>query len=250
MRTRNRSRQFHVETLEQRELLSWLPNTIPNPIAPPSASNQYVMTNNSFSFSGNVAGTQGNSQSYQYVTFVASRTTTYTISVNDTGNHSLAPIFAVWNANGQEIGYCDQGGVCNIAATIALVQGNRYELGINNLNGYAGGSFTGTITGAQVTQSWYDPDGNCYTLGSAILTGNSLAITLDAMNNSLNTTYQHEMRVYLENAYNQVLWSWVDTATTYGATDVNPSSHSWSHTWTYDLSGVNLTGLTHIYICA
>jgi hypothetical protein len=249
MKVHNRSRQFHVETLEQRELLSWVPGTIPIQIAPPSAVGQHVMTSNSLAFSGTVANTQGNPQVFQQYTFIPSRTASYTISVNDTGNHSLAPIWALWNSSGREINYDYQGGVCNIAATVNLIQGQRYELGINNVNGYSGGSFTGTITGAPVSQSWDYPDGNCFTSGVAIVSGNTLTISMYASNTSWNTTYSHTMRVYLENAYNQVIWSWSYTIQTYGTAPWEPSRHSFSNAWPYDLSGVNLTGLTHIYIC-
>jgi len=251
MRTRNRNRQLHVESLEQRELLSWTPGTIPGQIPAPSAAHQFVMTSNVFPFSGTVAGIQGNPQgSYQQITFVASRTATFTISINDTANSFMAPIFAVWNSSGQEAWYCDQGAKRNISATVPLVQGNRYELGIDNLTGYVGGSFTGTITGSPLSQNVSSNSGNCYTYGSAVLNGNTLTISILAENCSWNTTYTHKVYVYLENAAGYSLAGpWVLTATTYGMMDPNPNSHSSSGTYTYDVSGYNLTGLNHIYIC-
>jgi len=244
MRTRNRSRQCHVERLEQRELLSWLPNTIPYTINMPPPSNDRAMYNDVLA----VSGTVYHPVFFQQFTFAAPRTGLYTIRVDDTGSHTLAPIFAIWQAPGREIGYCYQGAKCNIGGSYYLIQGVRYEVGIDNVTGYPGGSFTCTVVAPSLSAraTRYVGD-NCSTSANASIEGNRLTINLAGSNSSWYTTHTHKAYAWLMSTSGATMYGpWTLSCSTKGWMLRGPTSNSNTGSW--DISGFDLRGLGSIYL--
>ena len=251
---RDRSRKFQVETLESRQLLSWTPTSIPRAVNMPGSYQDRAWIGNGLSIIGTVQPSSNPGAGYSYFTFTAPRTGTYSINVADTGSSRMATAIAVWQAPGNEIWAYYPSPSTNITGNIYLYAGTRYEVGINNENGYVTGSYQCKVTPPPLTAigSGLSSDRYFLTTATASLSGSTLTVTLTGDNASVATKYTHRVDIYLLNARGQSLASWSNmTVTTAGPLYNWPwggySTHK-SFTANYSLAGINLSGLTRIYL--
>ncbi len=234
------NRTLSLESLENREVLSW--TTIPKTISWPS-STYYNFTSNALNGSASIS-----SNETDVFTFYAPRSGTYTFDVGVNGS-KIDPIAGVFRNNGTLIsGDDDSGPNLDSRFTAYLVKGEKYALAVTNVTGKPGGNFKWNITGPSLTVS-ASKTGTYQTKGTAELIGNTLKLTLDVKNSSRWTRYDHYGYVYLLNAQGVPIHSgsWSLSKRTYGRDDPSgPSVAKVSKTW--NLSSWNLTDVVKIRI--